>query len=115
MLLKIDHSAKQPLHEQLAGQIRAAIVSGELKPGDKLPPARELASGLDVNVHTLLRALKTLKEEGLVDMRRGRGTAVTAAAPRVGRLAELADELVDEAKRSGMSKQQVLSLVEAKL
>ncbi|NNE96046.1 MAG: GntR family transcriptional regulator [Acidimicrobiales bacterium] len=115
MLLKVDHSSAQALHDQLAGQIRAAIGSGDLRPGERLPPAREVAAGLDVNVHTLLRALKTLRDEGLVDMRRGRGTVVTGKAPAQARFSELADELVAEARRSGLDRNEIIKLVESRL
>lgn len=115
MILKVDHSSSQPLHEQIAGQFRAAIADGELTPGQRLAPARELATGLDVNVNTLLRALQTLRAEGLVDMRRGRGTVVTGTAPQGARFAQLAEQLVAEARRAGLSRQQVLKLVEDRL
>ena len=114
MLLKVDHSSRQALHDQLAGQLRAAISSGAVGPGDRLAPARELAAGLDVNVHTVLRALKTLKEEGLVDMRRGRGTVVTGTAPKMASLSGLAEQLVVEARRSGLGRREIIELVEAK-
>lgn len=115
MILKVDHSSAQPLHEQIAGQIRAAIADGSVAAGHRLPPARELASGLDVNVNTLLRALQTLRNEGLVDMRRGRGTVVTGTAPRKARFIELAEQLVVEARRNGLSREQILQLVEERL
>lgn len=115
MILKVDHSSSQPLHDQIAGQIRAAIANGSVKPGDRLAPARELASGLDVNVNTLLRALQTLRDEGLLDMRRGRGTVVTGTAPTKARFVELAEQLVREARQSGLSKEQILRLVEERL
>ncbi|MFW2382528.1 MAG: GntR family transcriptional regulator [Acidimicrobiales bacterium] len=115
MLLKVDHSSSQALHDQLAGQLRAAIAAGEVKPGERLAPARELAAGLDVNVHTVLRALKTLKAERLVDMRRGRGTVVTGIAPKMASLSELAEKLVVEARRSGLERHEIIELVEAKL
>lgn len=115
MILKVDHSSAQPLHDQIAGQLRAAIAGGTVNAGDRLPPARELAAGLDVNVNTMLRALKTLREEGLVDMRRGRGTVITGQAPRKARFVELAEQLVAEARHSGLSREQILQLVEERL
>jgi DNA-binding transcriptional regulator YhcF (GntR family) len=115
MLLKVDHSSVQALHDQLAGQLRAAISVGAVKPGERLAPARELAAGLDVNVHTVLRALKTLREEGLVDMRRGRGTVVTGVAPKLASLSELAGQLVSEARRSGLNREEIIELVDARL
>lgn len=115
MILKVDHSSSQPLHDQIAGQIRAAISDGSVSAGDRLPPARELANGLDVNVNTLLRALQTLRDEGLLDMRRGRGTVVTGTAPKTARFVELAEQLVREARRSGLSRDQIIRLVEDRL
>ena len=115
MILGIDHSSNQSLHDQIAGQIRAAIANGTLSAGERLPPARELASGLDVNINTLLRALQTLRDEGLLDMRRGRGTLVTGAAPSKARFVELAEQLVREARHSGLSRDQILQLVEEKI
>lgn len=115
MLLRIDPASGQPLHEQLAGQMRAAIAAGDLVAGERLPPAKELAASLDVNVHTLLRATQTLRDEGLLDVRRGRGTVVTDQAPNLAAVGDLATELIKEARRSGMTDQSILDLVEAQL
>lgn len=115
MLLTIDPQSSQPLHDQLAGQLRSAIAAGDPAPGEKLPPARELASGLDVNVHTLLRAFQTLKDEGLLEVRRGRGTIVTGAAPKLASFATMAQRLVAEARRAGLSNTQIKKLVEDQL
>ncbi len=115
MLLRVDHESSVSLHEQIAGGLRAAIAGGELSPGERLPPARQLAQGLDVNVHTLLRAMQALRDEGLLEMRRGRGTAVTGAAPKLASFTELAQKLVDEARRGGLDDKEILKLVEAQL
>ena len=63
--MKIDRAAPALLHDQVAGDIRRAIADGEAKPGEKLPPARDLAAVLGVNTNTVLRALRILREEGL--------------------------------------------------
>ena len=87
--MEIDHSSPVPLHEQVAAALRRAIADGEAGPGERLPPARDLAAVLGVNANTVFRALRTLREEGLVEFRRGRNTVLaltpsTAARSRAG-------------------------------
>lgn len=96
-------------------QLRYAIAVGDLAPGEKLAPAHQLADGLDVNVHTLLRAFKTLREEGLLEVRRGRGTTVTGKAPRQAQFVARARELVAEARQAGLTDQEIRQTVEAQL
>jgi GntR family transcriptional regulator len=79
--LAIDPSSSVPLHEQVAAAIRRAIADGEAQPGERLPPARDLAGVLGVNANTVLRALRTLRDEGLLEFRRGRGVTVSGGAP----------------------------------
>jgi GntR family transcriptional regulator len=55
--VKIDRTKPVVLHEQVAGEIRRAIAEGEAAPGERLPPARDLAAVLEVNTNTVLRAL----------------------------------------------------------
>ena len=70
------------LYEQVAGEIRRAIADGEAKPGERLPPAKDLAAVLDVNTNTVLRALRVLRDEGLLEFRRGRGITVAGTPER---------------------------------
>ncbi len=80
MLITIDAESATPLFEQVSASVRSDIVAGRLVPGDRLPAAKEIAAALEINVHTVLRAYQQLRDEGLVDLRRGRGAVVTAAA-----------------------------------
>src|SRR5204862_1609015 len=80
--VKVDRSEPLELHEQVAAEIRRAIADGEAKPGERLPPARDLAAVLDVNTNTVLRALRQLRDEGLLEFRRGRGVTVAATPDR---------------------------------
>ena len=61
--------------------MRREMAAGRLLRGERLPSAKEAASLLDINLHTVLRAYQTLRDEGLIDLRRGRGAVVTAPDP----------------------------------
>jgi GntR family transcriptional regulator len=114
MLIRVDPAAREPLAEQIAAQVRGAIAAGELVPGDRLAPARQLADGLDVNMHTVLRAYSALRDEGLIELRRGRGATVRATAtPAATRVRTLARELVTAGRRLGMTTDDLVELVRA--
>ena len=78
--MRIDKTDPTDLYEQVAGEIRRAIADGEAKPGERLPPAKDLAAVLEVNTNTVLRALRLLRDEGLLEFRRGRGISVAVVA-----------------------------------
>src|SRR6266508_3532361 len=82
--VKVDRDEPTDLHEQVAGEIRRAIAEGEAKPGERLPPARDLAAELGVNRNTVLRALRQLRDEGLLEFRRGRGNPQPRRRSRAG-------------------------------
>ncbi len=67
------------LYEQIVTQIEESIVSGTLKPGDQLPPERELAERFGVSRTAVREAIKALHEKGLVEAYAGRGTFITNA------------------------------------
>lgn len=111
MLIRTDPASDQPLFAQVAASIRADAVAGRLTAGARLPAARDVASALGINLHTVLRAYQELRDEGLVDMRRGRGAVVTEAAVQ---LAELHDDiraLADRARSLGLSPDALASLI----
>lgn len=114
MLWQVDPTSTTPLFEQLASSVRRAIADGSLTTGERLPSAKELAASLDVNLHTVLRAYQLLRDEGLIELRRGRGAVVTAATPSAGRVAHLVDELVREATRMGISRSELVAMIEEK-
>jgi DNA-binding transcriptional regulator YhcF (GntR family) len=114
MLFRVDHASPDALSDQIALQVRAGIVSGEVTPGERLPAARDLATALGVNMHTVLRAYGRLREEGIIEMRQGRGAWVRPEANQtLVRITELAGQLAAEARKIGMSPQEILRLVES--
>src|SRR5579862_6394655 len=111
--VKLDAADPANLHDQVAGAIRRAIAEGEAAPGEKLPPARDLAAVLGVNSNTVLRALRLLREEGLLEFRRGHGITVTGAAPKRSMLLTKAQELVQLARREGYRREELVKLIES--
>ena len=77
-MLTISLDSDDPLIDQLVRELRAAIASDELPPGSELPPVRQLANDLGINLHTVARAYRDLQQSGLVRTARGRGTRVIA-------------------------------------
>ncbi|MGP7959382.1 GntR family transcriptional regulator [Sanguibacter sp. A247] len=114
MLLKIDPAAPEPLFEQLAAQVRAAIAAGELHAGDRLAPARDVAASLDVNLHTVLRAYQELRDEGVVELRRGRGATVAHTLDDPALRAAI-NQLVTESHRLGLDPRTTTALVKEAL
>ncbi|MFJ8435871.1 GntR family transcriptional regulator [Kitasatospora sp. NPDC094019] len=111
MLLKLEAGDTRPLHEQVAGAIRRAAGEGECVPGERLPPARELALALGVNANTVLRALRVLRDEGVLEFRRGRGITVAVGADRRAELLEAARRLVAEAAHAGFSREELIEMI----
>lgn len=112
MLLTLDLNDPRPLHEQVATAVRRAAAEGRVRPGDRLPPARDIAAALGVNVNTVLRALRELRDEGLVEFRRGRGISVVGAPDPRGVLLPQVSELLESARRYGLQPKDVITLIE---
>ena len=109
--VKVDKADPTDLYEQVAGEIRRAIADGEAKPGERLPPAKDLAVVLGVNANTVLRALRLLRDEGLLEFRRGRGISV-AGTPERGAVIKQARDLVEFARRHGYSVDELVKIIE---
>jgi GntR family transcriptional regulator len=109
--VKVDRRESTDLHEQVAAEIRRAIADGEAEPGERMPPARDLAAVIGVNTNTVLRALRTLRDEGLLEFRRGRGIRV-AGSPERGAVVAQARELIEFARRNGYRRDDLVRLIE---
>jgi len=109
--VKIDRGDPTDLYQQAAAEIRRAIADGEAKPGERLPPAKDLAAVLDVNTNTVLRALRLLRDEGLLEFRRGRGISV-AGTPERGAVVQRAKELVQFARGQGYRLDELVEIIE---
>lgn len=110
--VKVDRDERTELHEQVAAEIRRAIAEGEAKPSERLPPARDLAAVLGVNANTVLRALRILRDEGLLEFRRGRGVTV-AGTPERGAVIARTRELVRYARKQGYRVDELIQIIES--
>ncbi len=108
--VKLDRSDPTPLHEQAAAQIRRSIAEGDARPGERLPPARDLAAVMRVNTNTVLRALRELRDEGLLEFRRGMGIRV-AGTPERGLVLSKTRELMRLARRNGYDAEALVGLI----
>jgi len=115
MLLVLDPASPEPLFAQIGAQVRAMVSRGELTPGERLPSARDLATSLDVNLHTVLRAYQDLRDDGLIELRRGRGAVVTAHAVDHAALHAAITTVVATARDLGVPPATTLALVKEAL
>jgi GntR family transcriptional regulator len=92
-------------------QIRRAIADGEAQPGERLPPARDLAAVMGVNANTVLRALRMLRDEGLLEFRRGHSVRVSGT-PERGALVAKVHELLDLAGQLGYQRAEVVDMIQ---
>ncbi|MFE5711423.1 GntR family transcriptional regulator [Streptomyces sp. NPDC056501] len=117
MLFRVDPASSVPLGDQIAACVRGALADGSAEPGERLPAARELADSLGVNVHTVLRGYQRLREEGLIELRRGRGAVIVpgVAAPDRARLVSRLREAAAEARELGLTETEFLELARTSL
>jgi len=110
--VEIDPLSPVLLHEQVAAAIRRAIADGEIVAGERMPPARDLAAVLGVNANTVFRALRALRDEGIVEFRRGRGVTVTGLAPQRSAVMAKAREFVVLARRYGYRPDELADIIQ---
>lgn len=99
MLIRIDTQAAAPIYTQIAREVRRAALAGEIEVGHRLPAARDLAVSLDVNMHTVLRAYQDLRDEGVIELRRGRGAVLVAVPGTPDEVASAVRDLLALARR----------------
>jgi len=110
LTVNIDRDDPAHLHEQVAAEIRRSIAEGDAKPGDRLPPARHLAAVMGVNINTVLRALRALRDEGLLEMAPRRGIRVVGT-PAQSELRGKVAELVQLARKQGLTRDDLHKLI----
>lgn len=118
MRIIIQNSSMVPIYEQVVNQIKAQIISGELKDGDVLPSVRNMAAELRISSLTVKKAYDFLEKEGLVTMIHGKGTFVNAADGQMAaeaRRKAIEDDLslaVSKAFSAGLNKEELKEIFE---
>ena len=111
MLLRLDFHSDVPIYQQIRNQVVAAIASGELKPGERLPTVRALAEEAGINMMTASKAYQLLKAEGYAATGRREGAVVHL--PAGGANPETLEGLrlrICELRLAGMGKEEILAL-----
>jgi GntR family transcriptional regulator len=110
--VKLVRDSSVALHEQVAAEIRRDIANGDALPGQRLPPAKDMAAVLGAHPNTVLRALRLLRDEGVLEFRRGRGITV-AGQPDRGVVTAQAKELLALARRYGLAREELVVMLES--
>jgi GntR family transcriptional regulator len=118
VLLTIDMNDRRPIYQQVADGIRTLIAGGQLSEGQPLPPVRQLAADLGVNLNTIAAAYRELQADGLIAVKHGSGTTVASRTGSKYSENELRAPLrnaLTQMVLSGMPKGQILNMVSDEL
>ena len=121
MLFYIDEQDSRPIYQQLVNQVKERISSGTIRPGEELPPVRELAESLGINLHTVRAAYTKLSNEGIIEVRLGRRTRVARRLNLPLDPVEMSDlkghfrEVLADALVKGLSPDEVRCLIKEQL
>lgn len=116
--LKLDIKSGVPFYRQIIDQVKSAIASSQLEPGQRLPTVRQLAVDLSVNPNTVSRAYTELELTGLVETQMGSGTFVghqeveQNEVERQRMLDQICQELLSRASTYGFSLEDVMENLE---
>src|SRR3954452_7016414 len=114
MDLSVERGSDVPVGTQLTWKLRAAIASGSLRPGDRLPAVRELAAAAGVNVNTARAVYARLAEQGVIVSEHGRGTFVGNASTRAAGLAGVVDRVARDAHKHGVDPRELAAFLYAR-
>lgn len=115
MIITVDFNSNEALYMQLRNQIVHGIATSAIREGDTLPPVRQLAEDIGVNMHTVNKAYTVLKQEGLLRLDRRRGTVVVIHVNQMEALAEMKSQLamvIAKGRCKNITKEEVYRLVD---
>jgi len=118
MFITIDEADPRPIYVQVAEEIKALIARGELAEGAQLPPVRQLAADLGVNLNTVATAYRELQGEGLLSIRHGAGAVVASRTARDKSEEELRKPLrtaLTGLVLAGLPRVEIMNLVQSEL
>jgi len=121
MELQVFTSGREPVYQQLVGQIREGVARGKLRPGERLPSVRELSRRLVVNPNTIARVYTELERDGILYTRQGSGVFVAEPSndltkgARKRKLLGLLDAFLTEAVHLGFASDEVVTAVAARV
>lgn len=117
MEIVVSNKVSRPLYEQISSQIKAAIMSGELKAGEAIPSVRSLAKSLHISILTVQKAYATLQEDGFIETTAGKGCYVSAQnqdfylEEQQKKIEEKFAEAIEIARTSGISLNKLTDLL----
>ena len=121
MIVKPNPSLGVPIYLQLMEQVKHAIETGALRPGEQLPGIRPLAEELVINANTVAKAYRELEHEGVIELKHGAGAFVSSnatrhkAAGKVRAAEPLVASTVEKLRTRGLSDEEIRRLFEAEL
>ena len=118
MYITIDASDRRPIYQQLVDEIKTIIAAGELGEGASLPPVRQVAADLGINLNTVAFAYRQLRDEGLIKVRHGSGAVVSARTNSQRDREQLEAKLMPvltDLVLAGLTKAEIVALVTAGL
>jgi len=116
-LFHIDQRSSTPIYQQLVQEVKAAILRGVLRPGDRLPSVRELAGRLAINPNTIQKSYQELERQKVIETLRGKGTFVChdyrarEDGERMGLFQDEMRKILIEAHYLGLNQERILTLV----
>ena len=112
-MFALNPSSNVPIYQQIVNQCRKLVAVGQLRPGDKLPSVRAIATELGVNPMTVSKAYSLLDQTGIVQRQRGIGMVITKSGPKRAQIATPeTNALIAYAKQVGLSRAELLAQIE---
>lgn len=119
VLFRLSHSSAVPLYIQLMDQVKHAVETGALHPGDQLPTMRKLAEDLVMNPNTVIRAYRELEHEGVIELRQGSGAFISEAVrgrTKLMRKAQtVAQSAIEKLAALGLTEEEMRRVLESEL